>query len=103
MQVIWGLLLNRYVIGGAAILAVLTAAFWAGDRYGFNARAYAKCKTETARRNSAIETVNKDETEKHKAEEVLRAKAAKAFASCPNIQSCILTRETAACLDLLAD
>ena len=97
------LLLNRYVLGGVAIFAVLAAVFFAGDRYGFNARKYAACKAETARRNAAISAVNADETEKHKAEEIKRKKQAKAFASCPGIQQCPLTKETSVCLELLSE
>ena len=97
------LFLNRYTIGALAILAVLAAVFFAGDRYGFNARKYAACKTETARRNAAISAVNRSEQQRHAAEEERRAHASRAFASCKDIQQCILTKETAACLNLLGE
>ena len=97
------LLLNRYVLGGLAIFAVLAVVFFAGDRYGFNSRAYAKCKVETARRNAAIASVNRSEEARHALEEARRAAQAKEFMACPNIQSCPLTKETAACLELLSE
>ncbi len=58
MNLILPFLLNRYVLGGLGILAVVAAVFFAGDRYGFNARKYADCKAETSRRNAAISAVN---------------------------------------------
>ena len=97
------LLLNRYVLGGLGILIVLSAVFFAGDRYGFNARKYAACKVETARRNAAIAAVNRSEEARHAAEEARRKQMAKEFMACPNIQSCPLTKETAACLELLSE
>jgi hypothetical protein len=101
MQLIAALLFNRWALGGAAIIAVLAAAFFAGDRYGFNARKYAACKTETARRNAAISAANREEERRHALEEERRMHQSNAFAQCPGIQQCILTKETAACLDLL--
>lgn len=95
------LLLNRYVLGGLAITALLAGVFWAGNIYGPNAKAYAKCKVETERRNAAVARANAIENAKHDKEEAARLQASKAFANCPNIQQCILTKETAACLDLL--
>ena len=95
------LFLNRYTLGGIAILTVLAGIFWAGDHYGFNAKRYADCKAETARRNDAIERVNKMETARHATEEAARLRQIKAFADCPGIQQCLLTKETAACLNLL--
>ena len=53
----WGLLLNRYVGGGILVATILGAVFFAGDHYGFNARHYAACKSETARRNAAVDKV----------------------------------------------
>lgn len=97
------LLLNRYVIGGVAAMALVAGVFWAGDHYGFNAHRYANCKTETARRNAAIAAVNRSEDLRHAQEEERRAHASQAFANCPDIQSCILTKETAQCLDLLME
>ena len=97
----WALLLNRYTIGGIAILTVLPPIFWAGNIYGPNAKRYAECKAETARRNDAIDRVNKLETARHANEEVARLRQIKAFADCPGIQQCLLTKETAACLNLL--
>ena len=97
----WALFLNRYTIGAIAILTVLAAIFWAGDHYGFNAKRYADCKAETARRNDAIDRVNKIETARHVNEELARLRQIKAFADCPGIQQCLLTKETAACLNIL--
>ena len=98
----WGLLLNRYVIGALAGIGLLAVIFWAGDHYGTNAHAYAKCKTETARRNAAVASVNRSETAKHAAEEAAREIAATAFAGCAD-QLCPLTEKTATCLNLLSD
>src|SRR3990167_1727193 len=97
----WALFLNRYTIGAIAILTVLAAILWAGDHYGFNAKRYADCKAETARRNDAIDRVNKIETARHVNEELARLRQIKAFADCPGIQQCLLTKETAACLNIL--
>jgi hypothetical protein len=84
---------------GAGLLA--TGIFWAGDHYGWNARQYAKCKTVTARRNTAIASVNRSEEAKHAEEAHLREAARVAFRQCPGVQSCLLTPETAACLNTL--
>jgi ferredoxin len=97
----WALLLNRWTLSCVAVAAMLGATFYMGNTYGPNARAYAKCKAETVRRNDAIERVNRDETERHEREEADRDKASRAFANCPNVQACILTRGTAQCLNLL--
>ena len=101
MSPLLALFLNRYTIGGIAILTVLAGIFWAGNIYGPNARHYADCKAETARRNDAIDRVNKMETARHANEEAARLRQIKAFADCPGIQQCLLTKETAACLNLL--
>ena len=98
---LWALLFNRWTAGGLIILTVLGAAFFAGDKYGFNARKYADCKSETARRNAAIAAVNADEEAKYAAEEAARKSARAEFGKCPGIQQCILTPETAACLNLI--
>ena len=98
-----GLLLNRYVIGALAGIGLLAVIFWAGDHYGTNAHAYAKCKTETARRNQAVARVNASEDVRHAAEEAARELATLEFGQCLGMQQCILTKETAACLNLLSD
>ena len=98
---LWALLFNRWTAGGIVILSVLGAAFFAGDKYGFNAREYAACKTETDRRNTAISAVNAGEERKHAEEEAERKSARVEFGKCPGIQQCILTPETAACLNLI--
>ena len=98
---LWALLFNRWTAGGIIILSVLGAAFFAGDKYGFNARKYAACQTETDRRNAAISAVNAGEDAKHAAEEAERKSARVEFGKCPGIQQCILTSETAACLNLI--
>ena len=93
------LLLNPYAWGILAAVAALS--FLIGDFNGFNAHWYEQCKVKTARRNAAVASVNADETAKHKAEEAKRKKQAKEFASCPGIQQCPLTKETAACLSII--
>ena len=103
MNLILPFLLNRYVLGGLAIFAVAAAVFFAGDRYGFNARKYAACKVETARRNAAISAVNKDETALHAKEEAKRKLQDKAFSSCKGMQQCILTAATADCLNIIRE
>lgn len=96
----WGLLLNRYVAGGAVVLAVLVAAFFAGDRYGFNASKYAACKSETARRNAAVSAVNADEVKRHADEEAKRAADRAAFdKASKGIGQCLLTGDQAAALN----
>lgn len=95
------LLLNPWAWATLGLL--LVGAYFAGDFTGFHAHWYADCQAATAQRNAAISAVNHDEAMRHAQEEERRAHAAKAFANCPNIQSCILTRETAACLDLLME
>jgi hypothetical protein len=86
-----------WVGGGVAVVAI----FWAGDNYGYNARQYAACKAETARRNSDVAKVNTEETARHAVEETERQAARTAFATCPGVQSCPLTADTAACLNNL--
>jgi hypothetical protein len=95
--------INRYTVGGLLTIAVVLAIFWAGDKYGWNARQYAACKAETARRNAAVAGANALEEARHGAEEAKRAAARAQFARCPGIQQCILTPETAACLNLIGD
>jgi len=89
----WG----YWVAGGLLV----TGIFWAGDQYGWSARQYAKCKTVTARRNAAIASVNRSEEVKHAEEAEKRAAARIAFSKCPGVQSCVLTADTAACLNTL--
>jgi hypothetical protein len=97
---IWSLLLNRYVAGGAVVLAVLAAVFFAGDRYGFNASNYAACKSETERRNAAVSAVNADETRRHAEEEAKRAADRAAFdKASKGIGQCLLTGDQAAALN----
>jgi hypothetical protein len=86
-----------WVAGGLMV----TGIFWAGDNYGWNARQYAKCKTVTTRRNAAIASVNRSEDAKHAEEAREREAARVAFSQCPGVQSCLLTAETAACLNTL--
>jgi hypothetical protein len=97
---IWSLLLNRYVAGGAVVLAVLAAVFFAGDRYGFNASNYAACKSETERRNAAVSAVNADEMKRHADEAAKRAAARAAFdEASKGIGQCLLTGDQAAALN----
>ena len=96
----WSLLLNRYTFAGLGILAVLGAVFWAGDRYGFNARSYAQCKSETQRRNDAVALGNAIEEKRHVAEEARRLSARNAFNSqSSSIGQCLLTGDQAAALN----
>ncbi len=96
----WALLLNRYTIGGLAILTVLGAVFWAGDHYGWNVRSYAECKSETQRRNDAVALGNAIEEKRHAVEEARRLSARNAFNSqSPSIGQCLLTGDQAAALN----
>ena len=94
------LLLNRYTAVGLVIATVLGATFFAGDKFGFNARHYAHCKTETARRNAEVAKVNASEDARHAAEEARRLAAREAFnARIPSIGQCLLTGDMAAALN----
>ena len=97
----WGaLLLNRWTAGGLVVLTVLGATFFAGDHYGFNARKYAACRVETARRNAAVERSNVIEERRHADEEARRALARSEFAKrSTGIGQCVLTGEQAAALN----
>lgn len=94
----WALLLNRYTAAGLVILTVLGATFVVGDKYGFNARRFADCKMETARRNAAVAKVNADEEAKHTTEEARRKAQREAFSKA-SIGQCILTGDMAAALN----
>jgi hypothetical protein len=83
-----------WVGGGVAVVAI----FWAGDNYGYNARQYAACKAETARRNDAISKVNTDETKRHAGEEAKRSTDRAAFDKA-SIGQCLLTGDQAAALN----
>lgn len=95
---LWGLLLNRYVGGGIVAVVVFGAVFFAGDHYGFNARKYADCRAETARRNAAVAAVNASEEARHAAEEARRRAQRETFAKTP-IGQCLLTGDQAAALN----
>jgi hypothetical protein len=86
-----------WVGGGVAVVAV----FWAGDNYGWNARQYAKCQALTEQRNADIAVVNRSEEAKHDDESRKAEEARIAFGKCPGVQSCVLTADTAACLNTL--
>lgn len=92
----------RLGIGAALVVAVLGAAFFAGDRYGWSARKYKQCQIETARRNQAIEDANAEATRQEEIDEEARRIQLEQFAACPGAQSCILTKGTVQCLDLLS-
>lgn len=95
---LWALILNRYTGAGLVMLTMLAAAFIAGDKYGFNARNYAACKTATARRNAAISAVNRSEEARHAAEEAKRKAQRDAFSK-SSIGQCLLTGDQAAALN----
>lgn len=87
-------------IGGAAVVAVLSGVFWAGDNYGWSAHRYAECQAETERRNAAVAKVVTDEEARHASEEAKRAANRAAFAKrAPSIGQCILTGDMAAALN----
>ena len=92
------LLLNRYTAAGLVVMTVLGAAFVAGDKYGWNARHYAACKAETARRNADVAKVNADEEARHADEEARRKAQREAFAK-TSIGQCLLTGDMAAALN----
>lgn len=95
---VWALLLNRYTAVGLVALTVLWATFIVGDNYGWNARHYAACKAETARRNADVAKVNADETKRHADEEGRRKAQREAFAK-TSIGQCLLTGDQAAALN----
>jgi len=97
------LLLNRTTLTALAIVGILGASAYMGNAYGPNAKAYAKCQAETARRNAAIARVNASEEAAHAREEAARTAAGQAFMQCRNMQTCILTAETVRCLTLLSE
>ena len=87
-------------VGWVGAGLVVTAIFWAGDNYGWNAHQYAKCKTETARRNAAVARVNADELKRQIIEAAKRIEARNAFnAVSPSIGQCLLTGDQAAALN----
>jgi hypothetical protein len=92
------LLLNRYTAAGLVVMTVLGAVFVAGDKYGWNARHYAQCKAETARRNADVAKVNASEEARH-AEEEAKRKAARTAFDKTSIGQCLLTGDMAAALN----
>jgi hypothetical protein len=77
---------------------VVSAIFWAGDNYGLNARRYADCKAETERRNADVAKVNSEEEKRHALEEEQRRAERAKFSNCPK-QQCLVSVETAGCLN----
>jgi hypothetical protein len=80
--------------------AVVVGLLWVGDTYGFNARNYAECQAETARRNAGVAASNATENKLHAEEQTKAAAARAAFdKASKGIGQCLLTGNQAAALN----